>query len=367
VSTNTTPKNRRVKSEVDITPSQLLALLKIAIIDKMRILICGEPGIGKTQLMQQACAALGVKLIISHPVTEDPTSITGLPDVQTNADFATFKPFGILHEVLHATEDTVWFLDDFGNAAPMVQSAYMQFILGGKLNGHELPKCVTIMAATNERTHKTGVTGILEAVKDRFDAIVRLVADLEESKAYFYDRAVPTELIGFLEMRPDLLSDFNPSGDMSKSPSPRSWEKCAAWVRKALNGDLAKHLQLPAFAGCVGGGAGGELLTHLNHMVNMPDLNLIIKDPTKTDIPTEPSVLYATCTGLAYRTTVDTWPNIITYSNRLNDEGKAEFAALLLRDSISRQPDVLETKDFIKLAATPIGQRIIGRRGAKAA
>lgn len=360
---------KHLKEAIDVSPSQLLGLLKIALQENMRVLVCGEPGIGKTEIMGQVCAestvnGSDVDVILSHPVVDDPTSVSGLPDLQTNADFATFKPFGNLYRALTATKPTVLILDDFGNAAPMVQASWMQFILAGRLNEHVLPDCVTIWAATNERTHMSGVTGILEAVKDRFDLIVRLVANLEDSKKWFYDKDVPTELIAFLEMRPDLLSDFDPKGDMSKSPSPRSWFKCRKWVKKILSGELPADLHLSALSGCVGEGAGGELKTALDHMVNMPNLEELLRDPENGNIPTEPAVLYAVCTGLAYRNSVDNFPQIVKYASKLDKARKTEFSALLLRDAVAREPEVLSTKHFDDLAATPLGQRIIGRKAA---
>jgi MoxR-like ATPase len=171
---------RHLKEAIDVTPSQLIALLRIALKEKMRIMVCGEPGIGKSDIMAQVCDEAGVDMILNHPVVDDPTAVSGMPDLRANAEYATFKPFGNLYRALTATKPTILVLDDFGNAAPMVQASWMQYILAGRLNEHVLPDCVTIWAATNERTHMTGVTGMLEAVKDRFDAIVRLVANLED-------------------------------------------------------------------------------------------------------------------------------------------------------------------------------------------
>jgi hypothetical protein len=355
---------RHLKEAIDVTPSQLIALLRIALKEKMRIMVCGEPGIGKSDIMAQVCDEAGVDMILNHPVVDDPTAVSGMPDLRANAEYATFKPFGNLYRALTATKPTILVLDDFGNAAPMVQASWMQYILAGRLNEHVLPDCVTIWAATNERTHMTGVTGMLEAVKDRFDAIVRLVANLEDSKMYFYKKGFPSELAAFLEMRPDLLSDFDPKGDMSKSPSPRSWAKCAKWIDKILKGELPADLHLPALSGCVGEGAGGELKAALDHMVNMPNLDKILEDPENGDVPTEPAIMYAVCTGLAYRNTVDVFPQIIKYASKLHKAKKTEFSALLLRDAIARDPSVVSTPHFEVLSKTEVGQRIIGRKAA---
>lgn len=343
-----------------VKPSQLLRLLVTAIPDYQNVLITGEPGLGKSEITAQACAITGAKLIESHPAVEDPTVPGGLPWVSEDKRSATFLPFGALNEALQAKALTVWDLEDFGNAPNAVQASYMQLLLAKRLNNHVLPKHITFVATTNERSHRTGVNGILEAVKDRFDVIVKLRADLDDSCNYFMSKGLPHQLIGFLRNRPDLLSDFNPSNDMAKSPSPRGWEKCAKWVQKTLDGKLDTDLQLVSYAGCVGQGAGLELKAQLDHMVSMPDLDEIIRNPKKGEVPKQPSVLYATIAGLAYKTTVNNFKAIYEYALRLHTNRKTEFATVLLRDCFRHEPKLTQDKSLFELIEkSELGKMII--------
>jgi len=349
-------EQKHQRSMIDVRPSQLIQLLIIAFTNKLRVLVIGEPGIGKSELVAQAAAAAGMDLLLSHPVVEDPTVPAGMPNLSTSDEYATFKPFGTLYKALTAKNPTVWFLDDFGQAAPATQAAYMQLLLAGQINDHVLPDNVVFVAATNERAHKSGVMGMLEPVKDRFHVIVRLKANLEDSKKYFYANNAPPEMIAFLESRPDLLSDFNPTNDMSKSPSPRSWSMCAKWVRMALDGTLPSDLHGATFAGCIGEGAALELKTHLNTVSKMPDVDKIIKNPEKGEIPEDPSIMYAVIASLAYKANNKTFDNILTYALRLEKEKKGEYAVLLIRDSLGRDDSL---RSFIgKIANSPIGKLI---------
>ena len=56
---------------------------------------------------------------------------------------AYFLPYGELHEILHAQEETIFFLDDLGQATPAVQAACMQLILARRINGHIVSDKVT--------------------------------------------------------------------------------------------------------------------------------------------------------------------------------------------------------------------------------
>ncbi len=73
-----------------------------------------------------------------------------------------------------ATKLTACFIDDLGQATPAVQAAAMQLILARTLNGHRVSDHVVFIAATNRRTDRAGVSGILEPVKSRFATLVEL-------------------------------------------------------------------------------------------------------------------------------------------------------------------------------------------------
>jgi MoxR-like ATPase len=167
-------------SSDQVSPKQLREILILAIKNRLPILIKGRPGVGKTDIVKQAAEACNARLIISHPVVSDPTDYKGLPFADPDGKTARFLPFGDLAELRTAQEETVFFLDDLGQAPAAVQAACMQLILARRINGHQISDHVTFLAATNRREDKAGVMGILEPVKSRFSAIVELVPDALE-------------------------------------------------------------------------------------------------------------------------------------------------------------------------------------------
>src|SRR5262249_18048951 len=144
------------------------------------ILLTGAPGVGKTKLVEQAASKCDADIIVCHPAVSDPTDVKGLPWISEDKKHATFLAFGEIARAIAATKLTVLFPDDLGQASPAVQASWMQLFLGRRVNGHVLPDCVTFIAATNRRTDKAGVQGILEPVKSRFLSIVNVDADLDD-------------------------------------------------------------------------------------------------------------------------------------------------------------------------------------------
>jgi hypothetical protein len=343
---------------MSVNPSQLQAILTAAIPARLPVLITGAPGIGKSDIVAQAAQQAQADLLISHPVVEDPTDAKGLPWANAGATEATFLPFGQLARAIHATRPTLWFLDDLGQASPAVQASYMQLLLARRVNGHILPDCITFVGATNRRVDRAGVSGILEPVKSRFACIVELEADIDSWCQWAFSHGIPATLIAFLRFRPELLSAFQPTADLTNSPSPRTWSHLSKL--EALN--LPPAIESAVMAGSVGEGASLEYLAFRSMVKSLVNLDAILMNPDKAAIPTKPNELYAVSVGLAARANDTNFARIATYATRLYTEAdKGEFAVLLVRDAIRRDERIQYTDSFVRLNSGPLGQLISGR------
>ncbi len=339
-------------------PTELYALVRAAIAARLPVLVTGAPGLGKSQIVEAAAAAEGADMILSHPAVADPTDAKGLPWPSPEGDCATFLPFGELARALKATKPTVWFLDDLGQAPPSVQASFMQLLLARRVNGHALPDCVTFVAATNRRTDRAGVSGILEPVKSRFAFIVELTAHIDDWCAWAFGHGIPPELIAFLRFRTELLCDFKASADLTNSPLPRTWAHAA----RILALGLPRGIEQAALCGAVGEGAAVEFSAFRRFFAEMPNIDEILRDPDRVAVPDRPETLYAIVTALGMRATTANFPKVGRYAERLVAAKHGEFAALLLRDIVARDAGVMQSPTFVKLAAGPLGELIDGSK-----
>lgn len=319
-------------------------------------LVTGAPGIGKTDILGQAARDAGANIILSHPAVADPTDVKGLPWAEPGATEAKFLPFGEMAEAMSATVPTFWFFDDLGQATPATQASTMHLFLARRVNGHKLPDCVTLAAATNRRTDKAGVTGILEPVKSRFVTIVELEPHLDDWCTWAFGANVPGELIAFLRFRSNLLCDFEPSNDLTNSPLPRTWSH----VAKLLALTLPSNIEQAAIAGAVGKGAAAEFGAFRRLFKQIPNIDGIMADPKSGKIPEDPATLYAVVTALGMRANVGTFPKLAVYAERLLKAGHGEFAALLLRDAVKRDEGIMQVSSFLKLATGELGSLVAG-------
>ncbi len=329
-------------------PKDLIALLLAAIPARLNVLITGAPGIGKTDIGQEAAAATGYELLLSHPAVQDPTAASGLPWFDGKGG-ATHLPFGNLARAIHADKPTVWFLDDLGQAPPAVQAAYMQLLLARELDGQKISDHVTFIAATNRRSDRAGVTGILEPVKSRFKTIVELEADITAWRDWAIKRSLSTELIAFLTFRPELLCNFKPSAEMTNSPLPRTWKSVDDWLKCKL----PIHILQEAVTGAVGHDAASEFMTFYEVCGKMPDPLKVLANPGEAPVPQEASVLWALTTALAEITSrTDTDQNYqaaATYARRLVRQDAGEMAAVLIKDIMVRSKSAGSNMAFVEL------------------
>jgi hypothetical protein len=335
-------------------PSQIKTLLTHCIKASLPVLLVGKPGVGKTDIVTQAAKESNADLLVSHPAVSDPTDAKGLPWADAGATEARFLPFGDLAQAMAATKPLVWFLDDLGQASPAVQASFMQLILARRVNGHALPECVVFVAATNRREDRAGVSGILEPVKSRFAAIVEMDVDNDDWTTWATHNDIRAEVVAFMRMRPELLCDFKPTGDMKNSPCPRTW----AHLSKLLNLNLPPAIESMAFAGAVGEGAAAEFTGFLQMFRSLPvNPDRILLDPENADVPKDPSHLYALSSALASKANDKNFGRIFTYAKRMPQE----FAVLTIRDAHRRNPKVSASPDFAKFASSKLGRIVSGQ------
>jgi AAA domain (dynein-related subfamily) len=316
-------------------PTKLKTLLATAFAAKQRVLLKGSPGIGKSDIVEQAARECEAELLISHPAVSDPTDYKGMPAVVDGGTRAEFLPFGDLNKLIQAERLTVAFLDDLGQAPPAVQAAVMQLIQARRVNGHKISAHVVFCAATNDTSHMAGVAGLLEPVKSRWDAIVTLEVSVDDWCAWAFAHGMPPELIAFIRFRPQLLNDFKPTREIRNSPCPRTVSAVGRW----LTCGVKDH---EVIAGAAGEGFATELIGFLAVYAQLPNLDAILLDPDHAALPESPAAKYAVITGLAHRATPQNAEQVFRYVGRL----EKEFEVCCVRDCLQREKKITSTPTF---------------------
>jgi len=327
---------------MSVGPEKLEQILMAFISNQFPLLITGAPGVGKSDIVAQAATRAKAHLLISHPVVSDPTDYKGMPFVSTVGE-ADFLPFGDLKALIRATEPTIFFLDDLGQAPPAVQAAAMQLLLARQINGKKIADCVTFVAATNRREDKAGVTAILEPVKSRFVTIVELVPNVDDWITWAYKNKMPEPIIGFVRFKSNILTEFKPTAEMKNTPCPRTIANAGKII--GIPG-MDFHVRMECLAGAAGEGFATEYSAFAKSREKMPDPDKVIAEPDTAPVDFEASTMHALCTALAYRATKKTIGNIIQYADRI----PVEYGVLTVRDSIRKDDKLASCTEFVKWA-----------------
>lgn len=352
-----------VNANIVIRPSELTELLSQTIPQHMPVLVVGKPGAGKSSIIEASSLTAKADCFIVHPVVDDPTDYKGMPTVtklgKDGKPEADFIPFGNLARMINAKKLTVVFIDDLGQASELVQAALMQLLLARQINGHMISPNVVFVAASNRRSDRAGVKGILEVVKSRFATIVELQTSPKDWRKWARDEGnIEPEVIEFIGFRPEALDDFKPTGDMTNSPSPRMWEFVNQHLTKVKYS--SQGLLLAAIAGAVGKGYAQEFVGFRRVWKDLAKLDLILTNPETAPIATEPSARWATMTALPHRVEKESIGRYLTYMDRLINENQGSFAAVSLKTLMRVNPKMINTNAYARASAGPIGQLMVG-------
>lgn len=347
-----------------LKPSDMFKAVTACVQARENVAVVGPPGTGKSSIIGQVATALDWDVLVSLAPLEDPTEPGGFPWISADHKYAEKVMFSQAYKALNAKKATIWHLEDFGQAEPAVQKAYMQWAQAREIDGKRLPDYVSITMATNRREDKAGVSGILEPIKSRF-TLLHLRSDLDDFKKNLFDRGETeyglTEnavLAGasFLSMKKDLLNAFKPEADMTNTPTERNWVAALKFV----DSGLPSHIEHALIAGRVGIGAAIAFKGFLERFRQMTSIDSILIDPSRAVIPDNPSALSTVAVGLASKATETNFDKICCYAERLEQKALGEYATLLVRDSARHNARVASTKAWIKLMSGPVGNLLTG-------
>lgn len=308
----------------DMSPKQLVTLLKFCIPHQMPVLIKGAPGVGKTDIVKSVTDALQFDRLIMHPVVDESIDYKGIPAIINGQ--ALFLPYGNLQMMIEATRPLVVFIDDMGQAEVSVQKAIMQLLLERSINGKRISDHVSFVAATNRQQDKAGVSAIIEPVKSRFATIVELEINLDDWIEWAVQNKMPMELIMFLRFIPTAITEFHPTRELKNSSCPRT----IAMVGEMMNAGLPKEMEQEVFAGSAGDDFATKFCAFLKVSRELPNPHDVLKNPKRSIVPKTLDAQYAIAGSLAQHVSEKTLGNMITYLDRM----PGEFSVKAIKDAI---------------------------------
>lgn len=303
-----------------------LAAVSTCIATRIPFLLWGEPGAGKTAVIESAAGSGWhvETLICSH---YEPSDFAGLPIV--TGDHVTLAPPGWARRVAAHDGPALVFFDEWTTASPAVQAAALRPLTHAEVGVLRLPESVSFGAAANPADIAASGWELAAPTANRFvhldwalpldvyaESLVTgawpelAVPDLGPS--YPIELARARALVaGFLRARGGLLSAV-PKDAASRgraSPTPRTWDYAARLVAACAAAGLGSDVRRLLVHGVIGAPTGHEFLAWISAL-DLPDPEKALADPSSVSfVGMRPDRVHVTLQGvLAAATATPTAP-----------------------------------------------------------
>ena len=337
---------------IESTPSQLAKIIHACYKSKRLIpFLQGPPGVGKSAGATSFADEIDAECIDARMCYLGPQDVQGFPYLDTDKQgnkrmrFSTpsFWPTGERKSVIN--------FEEINLASKSVFNTMMQVTLERRIGEHKLPDDSFIMMTGNRPEDRCGVEKMSAALVDRL-LFIKVRPDVDEWVRWAQKNGADPLVTAFVRWRPDLLLTFNGAtwDGISSFASPRSWDK-ASDVVKYADDPHTRHVMLD---GTLGSGVAAEFLGFLQVYEKLPDLDGILLNPTKADVPEDPSTIYATCAGLAKRVKPKLMGAMLTYLDRLPQE----FGIFGIKTATLHNKELMRTPAFTDWATDPKNKEI---------
>lgn len=308
---------RAAKSAINdgltIPPSRLRNAIMHCIAIKQPLMIWGQPGIGKSDIVAEVARATGRPLIDIRLPLMEPTDMRGIPylaDIKmydgqgrlrlddtgvpiTEKEFRWSPPSDLPTD---AMSNALIFFDEISAAPPSVQAATYQITLNRRIGTYKLPENAVMVAAGNRVRDKGVAYNMPTPLANRFTHVT-LEASIDDWKDWAITNKVNQDVVGYLSFQPQDLNNFNPSQEGYAFATPRTW----SFVSRLLdNANLDNRTMSDLIRGTVGDAAGIKFLTYRKHTSNLPSSRDILEGRVKKLKDPQPDIMYALIVALCY-------------------------------------------------------------------
>jgi len=261
---------KRAKEEIKNTASAYLLKdedgeYAIPSMRQRPVLLIGQPGVGKTQIMEQAARECGIGLV-SYTITHHTRqSAVGLPRIETREfdgqEYAVteYTMSEIVAAVYRKMEETglkegILFLDEINCVSETLAPAMLQFLQYKTFGSHKIPDGWIIVAAGNPPEYNKSVREFDIVTLDRMKRM-NVEPDYTVWKEYALGKELHPAVLSYLDLKPENFCRIETTVDGKRFATPRGWEDLSdllkVYERLGKEADrevVAQYIQFPAIS-----------------------------------------------------------------------------------------------------------------------
>ncbi|MDO4490486.1 MAG: MoxR family ATPase [Lachnospiraceae bacterium] len=229
------------------------------------ILLLGAPGIGKTQIVEQAAREAGVALVAYTITHHTRQSAIGLPFIEEKlygedkyhvTEYTMSEIVAAVYQKMEETglKEGILFLDEINCVSETLAPAMLQFLQCKTFGNHRIPEGWLIVAAGNPPEYNRSVREFDVVTLDRIKRI-DVQPEFDCWKEFAYKQGVHQAVISYLTARTGYFYKMENTVDGRFFATPRGWcdlaELLAVYERLGKKPDrvtVASYIQHPEIA-----------------------------------------------------------------------------------------------------------------------
>jgi hypothetical protein len=229
-------------ANVTLTIRQIHELL-LEVAPVRPVFIWGPPGVGKSSLVNQFAASLGLECVALLGSQLAPEDLIGIPKIEGNVS-RFYPPSMIVRE-----REFVLFIDELNIASQEIQKAFYSLILDQRIGEYRLPAGSIIIGAGN-RAHDAALAKPMPSALVNRMLHVHLKASHREWLDWAEANAIHPWVLDYVRARPAQLATEVPPAKEEPFSTPRSWHALSDALHAFGEGISADHLDAVLF-GCL--------------------------------------------------------------------------------------------------------------------
>jgi hypothetical protein len=224
-----------------VSLSEAKALIQ-ALAHEQSIMLLSPPGLGKSDIVRQAAAELGLPCHSLLGTQLAPEDVSGVPKIVGERSVFC-PPRALLPE---AAEPFCLFLDELPAASPDVQKALSSLLVERRIGEHTLPPGSWVVAAGSRLEDRALVRAMSSALINRV-FLLQVRVDVDEWLNWAHSAGIHSDILAFIAFMPEALLRPAPL-EPAPFSTPRAWAALSAAVQLAEQAGIGGPQQRRALA-----------------------------------------------------------------------------------------------------------------------
>ena len=304
-----------------------------------RFLLQGEPGIGKSSLLEMIAARMG----FAHAYIDVPNMDLGdiaMPVIDHESKTTRYYPNARFN--VHEGKPVVVMLDEFTKGADPVKNMLHPMLekANPRLGDISLNKDCIVFLTGNLTTD--GVGDNLKAhSRNRLVPVTISKPNADQWIEWAIGKGIEAEVIAWVSRFPQVLASYtdggqndnpyiyNPKRNQNAFVSPRSLETASNIVRTRKQND--PDAVIAALTGAIGESGARDMQAYIEFADQLPTWEATVTKPDTAPVPTSPGACAIVVFGAISRVDKQTMTPFMQYLERFEPEWQAVFAIQLAK------------------------------------